>query len=171
MRPHATFLIFTLVILAILSSLTPCHAQTQAQAATAQAATAEAAQERWMAVLTSMEGSVFIRRTGNAQWLPARINDRFFPGDMVRVEAESRAALLFTNDSTMRLDQNTTITFQEMEEQTIVMRMLNGAGCFFSRIQRSLKLFTPHVNGTVKGTEFLVRVDADETLISLYNGQ
>ena len=58
-----------------------------------------------------------------------------------------------------------------MEEQTVIMRLFNGAACFFSRFPRSLKIFTPHMNGTVKGTEFVIRVDGDQTQLTLYEGQ
>ena len=127
--------------------------------------------EMWLASLTSAEGGVYVQRAGEAQWAPVKITDRFFAGDTLRVEEESRAALLFNNESTMRLDQNTTLVFQGMEEETVLMRILNGSASFFSRIQRSLKMFTPHVNGNVKGTEFFVRVDAKGTFISLFEGQ
>jgi len=127
--------------------------------------------EMWLASLTSAEGGVYVKRAGQAQWAPVKITEKFFPGDTLRVDEESRAALLFNNESTMRLDQNTTLVIQGMEEETILVRLLNGSASFFSRIQRSLKMFTPHVNGNVKGTEFFVKVDDTGTFISLFEGQ
>jgi len=61
---------------------------------------------------------------------PLKVNDKCYPGDSIRVEENSRAALLFKNDSTLRIDQNTSLTFQPMEEQTVVMRLFNGAASF-----------------------------------------
>ncbi len=36
---------------------------------------------------------------------------------------------------------------------------------------RTLKIFTPYVNGIVQGTEFLVKVDDKEALISIFEGR
>ena len=163
-------LVLLLVLSALISSL-PCNAQAPAQAAEARAAEAQAAQEKWVAVVTSAQGGVYVQRAGQTQWEPLNVGDKCNPGDSIRVEENSRAALLFKNDSTLRIDQNSHLSFQPMEEQTVIMRLFNGAACFFSRIPRSLKIFTPHANGVVKGTEFVIRVDADQTQISLFEGQ
>ncbi len=153
-----------LAVIFILFILILLHPQTTQAQKAAQA-------EMWLATLTSAEGGVYVQRGGQAEWAPVKITEKFFPGDTLRVDGESRAALLFNNDSTMRLDQNTTLVFQGMEEETILMRLLTGSASFFSRIQRSLKMFTPHVNGNVKGTEFFVKVDSTGTFISLFEGQ
>jgi len=166
MKISGKLLLVLLLILSVLITSVPCKAQTQAQAAEA-----IAAQDRWVAVVTSAQGGVYVQHPGQTQWEPLKVADKCYPGDSIRVEENSRAALLFKNDSTLRIDQNTTLTFQPMEEQTILMRIFNGAACFFSRIPRSLKIFTPHMNGTVKGTEFVIRVDGDQTQINLFDGQ
>jgi tetratricopeptide (TPR) repeat protein/opacity protein-like surface antigen len=153
------FILITVLSVGILLSPQFSNAQEVAQA------------EMWLATLTSAEGGVYIKRAGQTQWAPVKITEKFFPGDTLRVEEESRAALLFSNESNMRLDQNTTLVLRGMEDQTVLMQILNGSASCFSRIQRSLKMFTPHVNGNVKGTEFFVRVDAGGTFISLFEGQ
>ncbi|HOD34777.1 MAG TPA: TonB-dependent receptor [Syntrophales bacterium] len=127
--------------------------------------------EMWLASLTSAEGGVYVQRGGQTEWTPVKITEKFFPGDTLRVDGESRAALLFNNDSTMRLDQNTTLVFQGMEEETVLMQLLKGSASFFSRIKRSLKMFTPHADAAVKGTEFFARVDSTGTFITLFEGQ
>ena len=151
----------------------PCAAQAPAQAQTPAYAQseAEAAMERWVAVVTSAQGGVYIQRTGKTVWDAIKVSEKCYPGDSIRVEENSRAALLFKNDSTLRIDQNSHLTFQPMEEMTVIMRLFRGAACFFSRFPRSLKIFTPHMNGTVKGTEFVIRVDADGTQLTLFEGQ
>ncbi len=155
-------LLRTIVCLLIGLSITaPCAAQTPA----------EAAKDRWVAHVTSVQGGVYIQHAGKSQWETLKVAARCYPGDSIRVDENSRAALLFKNDSTLRVDQNSHLTFQPMEEQTILMRLFKGAACFFSRFPRSLKIFTPHMNGTVKGTEFVIRVDGDETQLTLFEGQ
>ena len=166
MKTIDKLLSIVLLILFIQGIPAPCSAQ-----APAQAAEALASQERWVAVVTSAQGGVYVQRSGQTQWVPLKVNDRCYPGDAIRVEENSRAALLFKNDSTLRIDQNSSLSFQPMEEQTVIMRLFNGAACFFSRFPRSLKIFTPHMNGTVKGTEFVIRVDGDQTQLTLYEGQ
>jgi tetratricopeptide (TPR) repeat protein len=100
------------------------------------------------------------------------MNDTFCPGDMLRVQERSRAAIVLSNEVTLRLDQNTTITFAGLEqEQTLLLRLLSGAAYFFSRIPRSLKFTTPFVNGIVEGTEFFVEVDYYQTFISVFAGR
>jgi Tfp pilus assembly protein PilF/opacity protein-like surface antigen len=91
---------------------------------------------------------------------------------MIRVREHSRAAVVLCNGATLRLDQNSAITFTSFEKkQTLLIRLLKGAAHFFSRIPRSLKLATPFVNGGVEGTEFYVRVDPDQTFLSIFEGK
>jgi tetratricopeptide (TPR) repeat protein len=171
MKLSGKLLFISLLALSVFVNSGPCQAQAPAQAAEAAAAEAQAAQERWVAVVTSAQGGVYVQRPGQTQWDVLAVADKCYPGYSIRVEENSRAALVFKNDSTLRIDQNTTLTFQPMEEQTILMRIFNGAATFFSRIPRSLKIFTPHMNGTVKGTEFVIRVDGEQTQINLFDGQ
>ncbi len=90
------------------------------------------------------------------QWLPAKLNDTYCQGDMIRVLERSRAAIMLTTQPTIRLNQGTTITFNGVEkEQTSLIELLKGAVHFFSRYPRSLRVMTPFVNASVEGTEFL----------------
>jgi tetratricopeptide (TPR) repeat protein len=91
---------------------------------------------------------------------------------MIRVQQHSRAAVVLCNGANLRLDQNSTITFSSLEKkETLLIRLLKGAAHFFSRIPRSLKLATPFVNGGVEGTEFYIRVDHDQTFLSIFEGK
>ena len=52
--------------------------------------------------------------------------------------------------------------------------MLNlraGAAYFFSRLPRSLKLITPFANAGVEGTEFFVKVERNQTFLSVFEGR
>jgi Tfp pilus assembly protein PilF/predicted porin len=104
--------------------------------------------------------------------VPVHLSDTYHIGDMIRVREHSRAAVVLCNGATLRLDQNSAITFSSFEKkQTLLIRLLKGAAHFFSRIPRSLKLATPFVNGGVEGTEFYVRVDRDQTILSVFEGK
>jgi len=128
--------------------------------------------ESWTGKIVSVQGSVDARRVGETHWDPVHLNDTYCIGDMIRVQKYSRAAIVLINGATLRLDQESTITFSRVEEkQTLMLKLLNGAAHFFSRIPHTLKLATPFVNGGVEGTEFFVRVDENKTFISIFEGK
>ncbi len=127
--------------------------------------------EQWVAKIVSIQGSVQARSVGEEIWRPAKLNDTYCSGDMIRVLERSRAAVALVNTPVLRLDQNTTITFNGIKEETSLLELIKGVGHFFSRQRRNLKIFTPFVNGTVEGTEFLVRVEEDKTLLSIFEGK
>ncbi|HET6515237.1 MAG TPA: TonB-dependent receptor [Thermodesulfovibrionales bacterium] len=127
---------------------------------------------QWVARVVSVQGSVQVRRVGTTQWEPTHFGDTFCPGDMVRVLERSRSEIMLANESILRLDQKTTVTFSMPEkEKTFLIDLIDGAVHFFSRFRRSLKVTTPFVNATVEGTEFLVKVERDKTFISLFEGR
>jgi tetratricopeptide (TPR) repeat protein len=126
----------------------------------------------WVSKVVSIQGRVTAKRLGQAIWQPVKLNDTLYPGDRIRVEANSRAGIRLSNDAVLRLDQNTTLVFTQVEkETTFIFKLLKGAANFFSRRPRSLKILTPFVNGVVEGTEFYVRVDEGQTRIDLFEGR
>ncbi len=126
----------------------------------------------WVSKVVSIQGRVLVRRQGASGWQPLQLHDTCSVGDQVRVEANSRAGIVLSNDAVLRLDQNTTLVFTEIENRkTFIFRLLEGATHFFSHRPRSLKILTPFVNGVVEGTEFYVQVDAGQTRIDLFEGR
>ena len=131
----------------------------------------EPACEPEMARLTSVQGTVEIRPNEGVAWRRAELNDILCMGATIRVAAFSRAALAFTDDSTLRLDQDTTLTIREREdERRTWLDMLTGAIHFFSHRPRSLKVDTPFVNAAAEGTEFLIRINKAAAHILMYEG-
>jgi tetratricopeptide (TPR) repeat protein len=125
----------------------------------------------WVAQVVSVEGSVQAKRPNGTEWVPVKLNDTFCPGDMIRVAEHSRAGVILPNEVLLRFDQNTTLTFNGIEKQgTSLIDLLKGAVNFFSRLPHGLSITTPFVNGTVEGTEFLVRVTAEQTVITVFEG-
>jgi tetratricopeptide (TPR) repeat protein len=124
-----------------------------------------------VARMVSVQGNVEVRRANQTQWQPARLNDTYCSGDRIQVGERSRAAVALVNQPIIRLDQNTTITFAGVrEERTSLIELLRGALYFFSRLPRDLEVRTAFVNAGVEGTEGLVRVEADRTFISIFEG-
>ena len=128
--------------------------------------------EEWAGKIVSVQGEVYARRAGETQWLPVKMNDTYCPGDMIRTQGRSRAAIILRNETILRLDQKTTISFSKLEkEQPSMLDLVTGAVHFFSRFPRGLKVVTPFVNAAVEGTEFFIRVEGDQTLLSIFEGQ
>ncbi len=125
----------------------------------------------WVARMVSVQGNVEVRRANQTQWQPAHLNDTYCSGDRIQVGERSRANVALVNQPIIRLDQNTTITFGGVrEERTSLIELLRGALYFFSRLPRNLEVRTAFVNAGVEGTEGLVRVEADRTFLSIFEG-
>jgi len=128
--------------------------------------------EQWAAKIVSVQGAVQVRKAGETSWIQVRLNQTYCPGDIIRVLKNSRAAISLSNDSLIRVDQNTTITFTGIEkEKTFFIDLIRGVAHFFSRFPRRLKVATPFVNAAVEGTEFYMRVEDDQTFISIFEGR
>ncbi|WP_455234063.1 FecR domain-containing protein [Thiogranum longum] len=96
----------------------------------------------------------------------------FCEGDAVRVRENGRAALTLNNNTIVRLDQNTTVTFTGMRlDEPAWLDLVNGVAHFISRVKQSFKVVTPFVNAAVEGTEFLVAVQEQEAQITVFEGQ
>jgi tetratricopeptide (TPR) repeat protein len=122
--------------------------------------------------IVSIQGQVMARRRDSAEWTPVHLNDTFCPQDRISTGKNSRIAVVLSNGSVLRVDQETTLVFERPKpEGTFLIDLLKGVAHFFSRKARSLKIDTPFVNGVVEGTEFLVMVDESRTFISLFEGR
>ncbi len=124
----------------------------------------------WVGKVVSAEGLVEARRVSTTTWQPTNVGATFCPGDKLRVESW-RAAIVLANDTIIRLDQGTTITFTEIEnKESSWLELLEGIVHFLSRVPQTLTITTPFVNATVEGTEFVIRVDANETNVWVLEG-
>jgi tetratricopeptide (TPR) repeat protein len=135
----------------------------------------EAAEERcdpWVARAESVQGTVEVRKAGQTMWELVKLYDTFCTGDMIRVQENSRAAIVMGNETNLALDQRTTLTFTGIEqEKSFFMELVSGAVHFFSRFPKSLKILTPFVNASVEGTEGLIRVEFDKSLLTIFEGK
>ncbi|PTN12807.1 FecR domain-containing protein [Nitrosomonas aestuarii] len=125
------------------------------------------------AQVVSVQGIVELRRAHTAAWEPAVLDMPLCAGDSLRVRRHSRAALRLNNDSLMRLDQRTTITIPETEENqvTSLIDLLEGAIHIITRTPKPFKVRTPFLNAGVEGTEFFVGVEMDYARIVIYEGR
>ena len=117
----------------------------------------------WHAELTVVEGTVDVKRAGESVWAKAASGASLCYGDAVSVKASGRATLTLPDHSTLRLDENTTITLVEPKQSgASLIDLVRGAIHVISRDPRSLKFTTPYANAGLEGTEFDIRVNDRE---------
>lgn len=130
-----------------------------------------------IATLVSIQGSVELRRSPAARpqqigWQAAESNVALCAGDTVRTHERSRAALLLINETTLRLDQRTTLTLAApAEDKASLLDLATGALHVITRTSRPFKVRTPFVNANVEGTEFLVAVGEQTASVAVYEGR
>jgi tetratricopeptide (TPR) repeat protein len=118
-----------------------------------------------------VEGVVEARRSAQATWAQARLDDVFCTGDSLRVQPYGRAAVLLPDETVVRLDQNTTVTFVPPQNQSRSwLEILRGAVHIISRRPTALQVLTPFANAGIEGTEFVVVVSDQETTITVFEG-
>lgn len=126
----------------------------------------------WVAQMASVQGTVEVRLEGKTGWQAAKLDDTYCAGDTIRVLDKSRADIALRTRPVLRLDQNSNITFGGIkEEKKSLVNLIEGAVHFFSRSPRSLDVQTAFVDAGVEGTEFFIRVDAQQTFISVFEGK
>jgi tetratricopeptide (TPR) repeat protein len=105
-------------------------------------------------------------------FVPASVNRDVCRGDSIRTGERSRATIVFVDNTRLVIDQNTEWVVREpvVPGRTLI-DLIKGAILFLTRQPRSLDVHTPFVNAAVEGTEFLVRVGEDRTLITVFEGR
>ena len=124
--------------------------------------------------LASIEGAVQVQSAGQSGWRPARLGESLCRGDSVRVGPLGRAAVALVNQAVMRLDQNTTVRLIDIrgkKDERSFVELLRGALQSFSRKPRLLSVNTPYLNGSIEGTEFEARVEAENASILVLEGR
>jgi len=125
----------------------------------------------WIARVVSMQGSVDVRTENTASWNPVVLQKVYCVGDIIRTGSHSRASLELHNETILRLNQNTTLVLSGPKKEASWLDLLKGSLHAITRVPRSLKIKTPFVNAAVEGTEFLVTVKANHTLVGVIEGK
>ncbi len=113
-----------------------------------------------------------LRRSDDGTWHQATIDANLCAGDTLRVDTNSRGALTLADHTLVRLGASTTVTITGPQEtKGFLVELLEGITHFMSRVPRTLEVDTPFVNAGVEGTEFMVRVEGDETFVSVFEGK
>ncbi|MES9987365.1 MAG: FecR domain-containing protein [Candidatus Thiodiazotropha endolucinida] len=124
-----------------------------------------------VAQVVSLEGSAEKKRDGQETWQQVVLDDQFCAGDAIRTLHNGRAAVRLTNDTLLRLDRDSALTFTQVGKATpSLLDLLRGAVHFISRTPKSLEVKTPYVNASIEGTEFVVRIRNQATEVTVLEG-
>ncbi len=126
-----------------------------------------------VARIVSIQGIIEVRRMHEAIWQRVGSDTILCAGDMIRARSHSRAALRLSNDSMLRLDQKTSITFPDLPKKndSWPMDLFEGAIHIITRTPKPFKIRTPFVNASVEGTEFFVGLHEGSAKVVVYEGR
>jgi tetratricopeptide (TPR) repeat protein len=117
------------------------------------------------ATIFSLEGEVTVTREGKK--IQANESMQLLNGDEVSVAKPGLVALQLADGSYIRLPGGSTIRFPAEERS---LGLLAGVMHFFSHSEQHPTVITEHVTAAIRGTEFTVAVNKDETTIQVLSG-
>lgn len=123
--------------------------------------------------VADVKGRVEIQRGVDARWEAAKLQDALCEGDTIRAAERSRAAVTLINQAVLRVDQSTTIRLINIKgkpEERSLLNLVQGAVQSFSRKPRKFDVNTPYLNGSIEGTEFVMRVAGKESILTVFEG-
>ncbi len=131
--------------------------------------------------VVSVQGLVEIQSQGNTQWTALKRPDApLCDGDSNRVGPGSRSGVFIEPENGLRVDQDSTVTVRRVGDITEVELLRGPAGPLarscgavynLSRCPGKFRVLTPHTNAMVEGTELLVRLACDRTVVSVLEGK
>jgi Tfp pilus assembly protein PilF len=123
--------------------------------------------------LLAKEGTVeFTQQVTN--WSAAAVGLELNVADRLRTLSLSRATLRLAELGRLRMNELTTLEILPPKETTskATLDLRAGAIYFFTRDKpREFLIQTPHAIGASRGTEFLVHVQAGQTLLTVFDGE
>ncbi len=126
-----------------------------------------------VAIVEAAQGRVETALSGAEIWRRTEPGDRLCPGHSVRTGRDGKATIRLIREQTIvRLKTTSNVTFRERQTARTLLEVLWGATFIFSRTPQKLDVHTPHINGGIEGTEFLVQVDAqnNRSFIQVFEG-
>lgn len=121
------------------------------------------------ATLETAEGPIRWQASPDEEWLAVPIGFRFCYGERVQT-LKHRAALRLSNDTLVRLNENSAIHFLP-EQESFFVELLNGAAHFLSRTKKRFEVKAPYMNAAVDGTEFSVEADEQANSVAVFEGE
>ena len=117
---------------------------------------------------------------GRVRWIHDQLTDEVSQtnlslhlGNTVRTSEDSMAVVWFrNNDCSCKLGESSTLRIGPPQgDSSPVMRLFQGALYFFSRERtREAQIWTPHATGAPRGTEFVITVEPNRTVLAMLDG-
>ncbi len=130
------------------------------------------------ATLVSMQGKAEFRAAGATDWRPLTARQQLAPGQTVRTGRHGRLALLLTDRTQIRLNENTTLEIQAIEPaprtagQTRFRQLAGRAWVQSKTPPRALQWHTPTATAGIRGTDWEMAVAEDgRSLLSVFSGE
>lgn len=129
------------------------------------------------AEILNLQGTGEQRPGGAPDWKPARVAQPLAAGDYVRTRESSRMALLFADQTQVRLNQNTVLQVKGVATPAQpTTTLLLEAGRAWAQTRRApgsrLNLQTPAATAGIRGTDWDIEVGPDgKTLLTVLSGQ
>jgi tetratricopeptide (TPR) repeat protein len=125
--------------------------------------------------IVAIQGRVEHTPARQDAWGPATLRQPLFVQDRVRTQAASRAAILFADETQVRLNAGAVLMVQEIKRGTgnpTLLDLTKGEGWFRTKNPASgLTVKTPAASAAIRGTEINVSVGADdETVLTVVEG-
>jgi len=128
------------------------------------------------AEILTLQGAGDQRSASAADWQPARPAQALAAGDFVRTREAARMALVFADETQLRLHQNTVLQVKAVAapgQNTTTLRL--DAGRAWTQTRRPpgspLQLETPAATAAIRGTDWDISVEPDgRTLLTVLSG-
>ena len=125
--------------------------------------------------IVELQGSVEILPAGRTAWIPAKAQEVLHPFDRIHTAADSRVALLWSDQSILPFGASTELEILPPDSPASLsgLHLVRGILSFFHRDQPGrIRILTRGAVAGVEGTEFVLAVDdADTTTLSVVDGR
>lgn len=121
-----------------------------------------------------MHGQVQHTEAAREAWNRARVFQPLYTKDRVRTLVASRAAVLFLDETQVKLNAGAVLTVEEVRSRSgapTTFQLLQGEGWFRTKNPKSgMTVRTPTAAAAIRGTEINLRVAPDETVLTVVEG-
>lgn len=137
--------------------------------------------------VVSLRGDELIRFAGLPSWQVLEVDHRLLPGDEIRTGTAGGAAVLFADDTQIRIHRNSTFQIEQVRGGGVAQsrfRLLRGAAWsrakqFLRGVSRvvasnreTVQMITPVATIGIRGTDWHVQVaEGGETLVTVLTGE
>jgi tetratricopeptide (TPR) repeat protein len=112
--------------------------------------------------------------TSPDQWSPARLFQPLFVSDRVRTLVASRSAILFIDETQVKLNAGAVLTVQQIKTTTgtsTTLSLLEGEGWFRTKNPASgLTIKTPRAAAAIRGTEINIVIRGNDAVLTVTEG-